>query len=182
MRVCVLALLLAGCTATGDTTDDKRQTILDMEQAALKRFYKQMPELEERLKKAPGYAVFSNVGVTVIFFGGGGGYGVATDNETGTKTYMKMGEAQVGLGLGAKDFRALFLFNRADVMKKFVNDGWEFGGEADAAATASGKGPGEASGADSFEQGIEIYQITETGLKLKATINGTKYWKYDELN
>ena len=30
--------------------------------------------------------------------------------------------------------------------------------------------------------GITIYQLTETGVALQATIKGTKYWKDDELN
>jgi hypothetical protein len=29
---------------------------------------------------------------------------------------------------------------------------------------------------------ITIYQMTESGLALQATVNGTKYWKDDELN
>jgi hypothetical protein len=30
--------------------------------------------------------------------------------------------------------------------------------------------------------GIKLYQLTESGLALQATVQGTKYWKNDELN
>ena len=30
--------------------------------------------------------------------------------------------------------------------------------------------------------GVQIYQMTEAGLALQATLQGTKYWKDDELN
>ena len=30
--------------------------------------------------------------------------------------------------------------------------------------------------------GVEIYQVTDKGVALQATLQGTKYWKNDELN
>ena len=30
--------------------------------------------------------------------------------------------------------------------------------------------------------GVELYQLTANGLALQVTIQGTKYWKDDELN
>jgi len=33
------------------------------------------------------------------------------NNKTGKYTYMKMGELGIGLGLGVKDFRAIFIFS-----------------------------------------------------------------------
>ena len=53
----------------------------------------------------------------------GGGYGVAKSNKTGKHTYMNMGEVGIGLGLGAKDFRAVFVFHNADAMNRFVEHG-----------------------------------------------------------
>ena len=91
-----------------------------------------------------------------------------------------MGEAGIGLGLGLKDFRAVFIFNKRSVMEQFVNKGWEFGGQADAAAKASEKG--HAVGGQAVIEDITIYQLTESGLALQATVQGTKYWKDDDLN
>ena len=93
---------------------------------------------------------------------------------------MKMGEAGIGLGLGAKDFRAVFVFHSADTMKRFIEHGWTFGVQADAAAKASDKGA--AVGGEITADNITIYQLTESGLALQATLKGTKYWKDDSLN
>ena len=93
---------------------------------------------------------------------------------------MKMGEAGVGFGLGVKDFRAVFVFHNRAVMEKFISSGWEFGGQADAAAKAGEKGA--AIGGEAVFDGITIYQMTESGLALQATVKGTKYWKDEELN
>lgn len=102
------------------------------------------------------------------------------DARTGRDTYMKMGEAGLGLGLGVKDFRAVFVFDNQATMNRFVESGWEFGAHADAAAKARDKGG--AVGGEVLVDGITVYQITENGLALQATIKGTKYWKDDELN
>jgi lipid-binding SYLF domain-containing protein len=93
---------------------------------------------------------------------------------------MKMGEVGLGLGLGVKDFRAVFVFDNQATFNRFVESGWEFGAHADAAAKAKDKGG--AVGGEVLIDGITIYQLTESGLALQATIKGTKYWKDDELN
>jgi lipid-binding SYLF domain-containing protein len=93
---------------------------------------------------------------------------------------MKMGEAGIGLGLGVKDFRAVFIFQSRRDLERFVNNGWEFGRHADAAAKASDQGA--AVGGEVLLDGITVYQLTKSGLVLQATVKGTKYWKDDELN
>jgi len=50
----------------------------------------------------------------------------------------------------------------------------------DAAAKTSDKGA--AIGGEIVIDGITIYQLTEAGLALQATIKGTKFWKNDKLN
>ncbi len=173
--------LLAACTAAGDTVAEKRTSIETRTTEVLQRLYEESPEVEQQIADAAGYAVFSNIGVDVLLVGGGGGYGMAVDNATGVRTYMRMGEASVGLGLGVKDFRVVFVFQTAERLKKFVKEGWEAGAEATAAIEAGGEGA-SASGAASFVDGIAVYQLTETGLALRANVKGTKYWPYGELN
>ncbi len=62
-----------------------------------------------------------------------------------------------------------------------MEKGWQAGAQADAAAKAGDKG-GAYAGAVDVAPGIRLYQITENGLALQATIQGTKYWKDDELS
>lgn len=174
-------ILLLGCATTkGTTPQDKRHAILEMKNETLTTLYKVKPQARSQIAKASGYAVFSDANVNVIFASFGGGYGVVKNNKTGKHTYMKMGEAGIGLGLGVKDFRAIFIFHDHHTMNKFIQSGWEFGGHADAAAKASDKGG--AVGGEILVDNITIYQLTESGLALQATVKGTKYWKDDALN
>lgn len=176
-----LLFTLGGCaTSGGSTPQEKRKSVLDMRNEVLAELYKLKPSTRAEIAAAPGYAVFSNVNVNIIFASFGGGYGVARDNKSGKQTFMKMGEAGIGLGLGAKDFRAVFVFRDRASYDRFINSGWEFGGHADAAAKSGDKGA--AVGGEALIDGITVYQLTKNGLALQATVKGTKYWKDDELN
>lgn len=175
---------------------------------ALADFYRHDPALREKVRSAPGYAVFSDINVGILLLGAGHGYGLAHDNQDGRDIYMRMAQLGAGIGVGARDFRALYVFEDRATFVAFVEKGWEFGADADAAAIAGGdKGAaagvstkagtsGVAGGADtsvgagdvaagiaeSAGTGIQIYEITENGLAARASVEGTKYWKDGELN
>jgi lipid-binding SYLF domain-containing protein len=175
--------LLGGCVTTpkGETPSEKRAEVQKMRTDTLAELYKVHPPAKARIQKATGYAVFSNVGVNLILLSAAGGWGVAHDNKSGGDIYMKMASGGVGLGLGVKDFRGVFVFSTREAFRNFTESGWEANVQADAAAK-SGKKGGAAAGAITVAPGMELYQLTEQGLALQATIQGTKYYKDDELN
>jgi lipid-binding SYLF domain-containing protein len=175
-----LALFLGACVS-GANVSDKRATVQQMRAETLAKLYKLEPGAKTRIRKAAGYAVFSNVGVNVILVSAGGGWGVVRNNGTRKDTFMRMASAGLGLGLGVKDFRGVFVFTDKKYLNWFVERGWDASAQADAAAKAGSKGDAWA-GAVDVAPGIKLYQITENGLALQATIQGTKYWKDGKLN
>jgi lipid-binding SYLF domain-containing protein len=175
-----LAAMLTACVS-GNNSQEKRANIQKMRADTLAKLYQVEPSSRERIGSAVGYGVFSNVGVNLILLSAGGGWGVVRDNRSARDTYMNMGSGGIGLGLGVKDFRGVFVFTSAGALDQFVNGGWDGSAQADAAAVATGKG-GAWAGAVDVAPGIKLYQITESGLALQATIQGTKYWRDDELN
>ena len=177
----ILALSIGGCvTPDHKTPSQKRAAILSMKNKVLSDLYRVKPDVRSQIARSPGYAVFSNVNVNVILASFGGGHGVVKNNITGRHTYMKMGEVGLGFGAGVKDFRAVFVFHNARTMRRFVEHGWAFGAQADAAAKASDKGAALAG--ELTVDNITIYQLTESGLALQATLKGTKFWKDASLN
>lgn len=147
----------------------------------LQLLYKYAPEAREMVLRSYGYATFSNVGVNLVLFSAEGGKGMAHNNRTGVNTYMNMASGGLGLGLGVKDFRAVFLFENKKAYDTFVNSGWEANAQADAAAKYEESG-GAINAAETVAPGIRLYKLTQNGLALQATIQGTKYWKDTELN
>jgi lipid-binding SYLF domain-containing protein len=180
LRTLLLGLALAGA-AHAESPEQKRAEIRKMRSETLAKLYQAHPKAKGRVASGYGYAVFSNVGINVVFASLAAGKGVARDNKTGRDVFMKMGSAGIGLGLGIKDFRGIFVFRTKKAFDDFVNDGWEAGAHADAVAK-DGKDGGALEGAISVAPGVELFQLTEAGLALEATIQGTKYFKDDELN
>lgn len=177
----LLALFLSGCVTSPKKTDQQRRSeIQSMRMNTIADVEKFQKDIRKRIAKAPGYAVFSNANVNVIFASFSGGYGVVRNNQSGKDTYMKMAEAGIGLGLGVKDFRAVFVFRSAFALENFIEKGWSVGAHADAAAKAGDKG--DAVAAEIVVDDVEIYQLTDNGLALQATVKGTKYWKDETLN
>jgi lipid-binding SYLF domain-containing protein len=176
-----MVLFFSCATPKGNSNQEKANDILRMKTETLNELYLKRPEVKSKISRAVGYAVFSNINTNLFLLSSGNGYGVVIDNSSGKKTYMKMNFLGLGPGIGIKDFRAVFVFNNKDVLSDFVESGWEFGGHADAAAKSGDKGAA-VGGEVYIENDIEIYQLTEAGIALQATIAGTKYRKYTELN
>lgn len=147
----------------------------------LQLLYKYAPEAKKMIYLSYGYATFSNVGVNLVLFSAEGGKGMAHNNKTGINSYMNMASGGVGFGLGVKDFRAVFIFENKKAYDTFVNSGWEANAQADVAAKYEENG-GAINAAETVAPGVRLYKLTQTGLALQATIQGTKYWKDEELN
>jgi lipid-binding SYLF domain-containing protein len=168
-------------SAADEKIEQQRADIRKMADDTLERLYKTQPSAEKAIKKAAGYAVFSNFGLKIFFAGGGSGKGIAVNNKSKKDTYMKMIEVQAGLGMGVKKFRLIWVFDNQSDLDTFINSGWELGGQGTAAAQASGEGAALA-GAMSIKPGVWLYQLTDDGLALELTAKGTKYYRDDTLN
>lgn len=178
-----LLLVLASCTTTGltrGTPDERRQAIQEMRGDVLQELYSIKPDTRVQIGSAAGYAVFTNANINVILASFGGGIGVVHNNASGADTYMRMGEVGIGLGAGVKDFRAVFVFHTQEALQRFLDVGISVGGNADAAAKAGDLGA--AVGGEAIVDNVTVYQLTQSGLALQATIKGTRYWKDGDLN
>ena len=103
------------------------------------------------------------------------------NRKTNRETFMKMISAGAGLGVGVKDYRVIFFFENEQALARFLDSGWSGSAQTDAAAKA-GKSGAAYSGAVEVAPGVWVYQITKNGLALQLTLQGTKYYKDDDLN
>jgi len=198
----------------GDSTAEKKANIRKQRDEMLAQLYATNPDMKKVLKKAAGYATFKQVNVNLFLLATANGYGVVIDNKAGMDTFMLMASLGGGIGAGVKDVRVIFVFHDPQLMKQFVQEGWQVGGQADAAAKYQDTGISaeqNVKGGVSFRDGtvatgsstdlragtqksdaastglatlggMEIYQFTESGVALQATIAGTKYWQDSKLN
>lgn len=170
---CAAALAQDGSTSKAQ---QKKQNIDSMAEETLSRLFAQDAKAKTLFDLSYGYAVFTNLKI-MVGISGGGGSGVSVVKNNGQRVYMKMGTGGIGIGLGGQKSSIVFLFEDRKTLEDFIYNGWQ--GDAAANAVAGTEG---ANANTSFTKGLVIYQLTESGLMLKADVSGTKYWVDKKLN
>jgi lipid-binding SYLF domain-containing protein len=176
-----VVLLAAVSLNAKDSPDEKRAKSRKMADQTLKDLYKLQPTAQTAIQKSAGYAVFNNMGTNLFLLSTARGAGIAVTTKTKQETFMKMISAGAGIGLGVKDYRVIFVFENDGALGNFLNSGWAADAQGDAAAKA-GKSGAAYSGAVQVAPGVWVYEITKNGLALQLTLQGTKYYKDDDLN
>jgi lipid-binding SYLF domain-containing protein len=177
----MVVVVLAGGFAHADSPEQKRDKTRKMAAQTLQDLYKLQPTAQTSLEKSAGYAVFNNMGTNLLLLSTARGAGIAVNTQSKQETFMKMISAGAGLGLGVKDYRVIFVFENDKALAHFLDSGWSGSAQTDAAAKAGQTG-GAYSGAVEVAPGVWVYQITKNGLALQVTLQGTKYYKDDDLN
>jgi lipid-binding SYLF domain-containing protein len=175
----ISALLLVATGASADN-DSKRAKVRKQSTEALAHLYSVVPGSRDVVANAAGIATFRKLGVKIGVAGGGGGRGLAK-SKAGKETFMAYAEVSAGLGVGIKTFDLIFVFDNDQAMSDFINKGWEYTGEATAAAKHKDQGAAITE-AQSVSPGVRVYQLTSSGLAAELTIKGTKYFKDPKLN
>ncbi len=176
-----MILLVAAFAGAKDSPDKQREKARKMAGETLKDLYKLQPTAEGAIQKSAGYAVFNNMGTNLLLVSTARGAGIAVNSKNKQETFMKMVSAGAGFGIGVKDYRVIFVFENEKAFNQFLDSGWAGSAEGDAAAKA-GKSGAAYSGATQVNPGVWVYQITKNGLALQLTLQGTKYYKNDDLN
>ena len=178
----MLVMTLVFATASAyDSVEEKKDKTRKMATETLKDLEKLEPTAHAAIEKSAGYAVFNNMGTNLLLVSTARGSGIAFNSKTKQQTFMKMISAGAGLGVGVKDYRVVFVFENNEAMAHFLDSGWSGSAQTDAAAKA-GKSGGALSGAVEVTPGVWVYQITKNVLALQLTLQGTKYYKDDDLN
>jgi lipid-binding SYLF domain-containing protein len=176
-----VVLLTAVTLSAKDTPEQKREKSRKMAAQTLQDLYKVQHAAQAGIEKSAGYAVFNNMGTNLLLLSTARGAGIAVDSKTKQETFMKMISAGVGLGIGVKDYRVIFVFEDDKALGQFLSSGWAADAQTDAAAKTASSGAAY-SGAVQVAPGVWVYQITKKGLALQLTLQGTKYSKDDDLN
>lgn len=181
------ALLVCLMTATSfaatsqEKIDKERAEIDNLSVKALHNLYEKVPSAENVIHNCYAYATLSNTGMKLGLFGDAHGRGLAVNNTTGEKVYMRMKELGLGIGLGIKEYDLIFVIGTEQAWKTFISGDIKFASSADASAS-DGQAGGAVEGASIAANGIWVYQMTKKGLSLDASIKGTKIYADKKLN
>jgi lipid-binding SYLF domain-containing protein len=178
--ILAITMLSGGLCVAADDNEEKRDKTRKMAAQTLQDLYKLEPASQAAIQKSAGYAVFNNTGVNLLLSTARGS-GITVNTKSNQETFMKMGSVGAGLGLGVKDYRVVFVFADDKALTQFLDSGWSGSAQTDAAAKAGKKGAAY-SGAVEVAPGVWVYEITKNGLALQLTLQGTKYYKDEDLN
>ena len=145
---CVLAVLLISVSAFSQKRDDREV------RAAAKTAQKATKALDEimsmrdksiptdLLRRAKAVAVFPNVLKGAFIIGGQGGKGLISQRvgrDWGPPAVFKLGGGSIGFQIGGSSTDIVMLFMTDDSLKNLLEDKFEIGGEATAAAGPIGR-------------------------------------------
>jgi len=177
----VLLCLLTATTALAKSADEQRAEINALHDKTLKNLYEKFPHASRVINECYAYATLSNTGIKLGIFGDAHGRGVAINNITGERVYLKMAEQAVGIGLGVKEYDLIFLINTPDAWANFLSGKIQFSAEADVAANDSTTGIA-IEGAAYVAPGVWVCQMTTKGIALEATVKGIKIYRDKKLS
>lgn len=180
LLVCLMTATSFAATSQ-EKIDKERAEIDNLSVKALHNLYEKVPSAENVINKCYAYATLSNTGMKLGIFGDAHGRGLAVNNATGEKVYMRMKEVGLGFGLGIKEYDLIFVIGTEKAWNSFISGDIKFASSADASAS-DGQAGGAVEGASIAANGIWVYQMTKKGLSLEASIKGTKIYADKKLN
>jgi lipid-binding SYLF domain-containing protein len=176
------ALWLGACHGPqGRTVEDKRTHVRTLRDDTLAELYRTQPGARAEVAAAAGYGVFSNFDAKIFAFGSQNGYGILVEQPAGRESYWKVLGVGGGVGMGVRFMREVMVFRTRASFERFQASGLDIGGDAEASAKLGGEGA-ELGLSEDLDVDIRIYRFTDTGFALAATVSGTTYIPFDELN
>lgn len=110
-----LILMTASTAFAKESPEEQRAKLDEMSGQVLQRIYKKYPSAERVINNVYAYCTISASSVKFGFWGDDRGRGVAINNQTGERIYVKMKEVSVGVSVGAKEYDLVFLKNPLSV-------------------------------------------------------------------
>lgn len=160
-----------------DTSPEEKRKIIDSKaEESLIILFNESKKAQEFYDNATGYAVFDSREFAFMIKTGFGS-GVAVNKTSNARTYMKMASGGLNVGGGIKYIQVIFIFPTEETLNNFITNGWNAEGDASAVG-----GDDSTQIGITLEDGTKIYELIDTGIMLKMSISGTKYWKDPDLN
>ena len=155
------------------------KTEIDIEvEAALERFYKEVPGGKKFARKSKGLLVFPNVIKAGFGIGGEYGEGALLINNK-TVDYYSTAAASIGFQIGAQTKTVILVFLESSALKKFRNSaGWEAGVDGSVALIKVGKGGSVDT--HNIKDPIVGFVLSNEGLMYNLTIEGSKFTRMDK--
>ena len=164
-----------------ESSDELRTKLDKMSVEVLDKMYAKYPDSRSAVRNSYAYCTISSSSVNWGFLGSDRGRGLAYNQQTGKKIYVKMSEVSVGLNFGAKEYDLLFIIQNQTAWERFTSGNIKFGSEVSAQATDGVSGDTFAN-ATIIANGVWVYQLDKKGLAVEMSFKGAQIKPYKNLN
>jgi lipid-binding SYLF domain-containing protein len=170
----VLGLLLTPAAPQDATAASPAEIDAEVD-AALVRFYEEVPGAKDLAKKAKGILIFPKV--IKAGFGVGGEYGEGALRIGGKSVgYYNTAAASIGLQVGVQARAEVLMFMTQEALERFrASDGWEVG--VDGSVTVVNTGVAGEIDTISFDAPVIGFIFGEQGLMANLSLEGAKITK-----
>jgi len=169
--------LVLGFFFTGQSFGETAKEIDASADAMMDRFYKQVKDAKEVVKRAKGLLIFPSVKKGALIVGGEYGKGVMRIGKKSVD-YYRMISGSVGLQIGGQAKDMIIAFMTSDALKNFRNSkGWEAGVDGNVALITVGAG--ESATTTIGNNPILGFVFDVKGLIADMSFKGAKFTKLD---
>ena len=123
------------------------------------------PEVQDEIDNSVGYLAGTAFTAKSILLGGGTGEGVIYDNHNNTRTYIELNRIELGVGLGAGDYRYLVIFQERSALLSFRRGVWKPGIGVEAVI-----GGQDQRSSTSDNNGYKTYALADNGANASITL------------
>ena len=177
-----LVLITASTVFAAKKSPEQLRAELDnMSKQVVERISQKYPSALRAVESAYAYCTISASSIKWGFLGDDHGRGVAVNNQTGERIYVKMKEVSLGVNFGAKEYDLLFLIANKEAWDRFISGNIKFGSEVSAQASDGVSGDTFAD-ATIVANDVWVYQLDKKGLAVELSFKGAKISPYKTLN
>lgn len=171
----ILVFAVAACSSTPTAEPLTYEQLDAMGDATIMRLLELQPDVRPAFDACTGYMVLDMTMTKIPMVGSGGGLGVVVDRRSGSHSYIKVSQFEVGGGIGVRKFKVVVLFEDAGLIDKVTAGSWHYdaGAEAGAGEQTAGTSAGERTG-----KGFRAYRLSEGSLVVAVTVRAARARPY----
>ena len=184
IQLMLFALILMTAStvfAAKKSPEQLRAELNHMSGQVIERVSQKYPSARNAVENSYAYCTISASGIKWGLIGDDHGRGVAVNNQTGERIYVKMKEVSLGVNFGAKEYDLLFLIANKEAWDRFISGNIKFGSEVSAQASDGVSGDTFAN-ATIIANGVWVYQLDKKGLAVELSFKGARISPYRTLN
>lgn len=164
LLVVLVQLLLSACAGikSSDRPELRARLNADAENT-LTEFIAKDPDLQSKIKGAPGYLIGMVNMEVVAAIGGSDAVGIVFDKDNQTRTYVDIRSYELGLGMGSTEFKLLLVPESRESLDRLKSGFWR------SSVTTSSFAGSAAGYRTSTHKDVSLHVLTESGAALGAT-------------